>query len=622
MALYPTPGLVVFSSLASGSSVRGLWTINGRSFAVCGSHLYEILSNGTNISRSSALVDDGLPASMCASPDYLVVASGGTVYVLNLTTNAVTTPAVTASGYTDVMQVAYCDGYFLALFRNSQSFLVSDLLDPTNWPAGQVIRVSVFPDNIVSMIVDHREVTMFGRRNSVSYYNAGTTQIFEVITGSYAEHGSCATFATSKLDNTVFWLSGDERGVGINFRLEGYRPQRISNHAVENAIQGYSTITDAEGFAYQDRGHTFWQIWFPTAGHTWVYDAATGMWHERTYWNNGVEEAHRARCHTYAFEKHLVGDRASGTIYEMAVPDYVSGAWSFVTDFGNEIRRVRRAPHISDEEAWNFYAQLQVYLETGIGPIPPLYNAAESEQNPASGPVSVTTDIGLGPSTWSDYVNVIPGTGTPSVVSMLNVGSGGAGSLALDITGLLPAGTIPADATITGIVATVLGNQLTGTSPLESLRMILGGTLVGLTKTATRGVTGSDAVLTYGTSSDTWSAGFTPADTEDATSGIRLWYASDVGPGSTTVRVTQLTVTFYFKVPRAPELNLRWSNDGGHTWSNELTVGCGQAGEYTARAMFRRLGRARNRVFELSMSDPIGWRLLDGYLKLVPGNGT
>lgn len=54
-----------------------------------------------------------------------------------------------------------------------------------------------------------------------------------------------------------------------------------------------------------------------------------------------------------------------------------------------------------------------------------------------------------------------------------------------------------------------------------------------------------------------------------------------------------------------PQVVLRYSDDGGFTWSSEIFAGCGKVGEYLKRVLFNRLGRARNRVFELSGSDPI-----------------
>lgn len=54
-----------------------------------------------------------------------------------------------------------------------------------------------------------------------------------------------------------------------------------------------------------------------------------------------------------------------------------------------------------------------------------------------------------------------------------------------------------------------------------------------------------------------------------------------------------------------PQLVLRYSNDGGHSWSDERTVTMGKVGEYGMRAIFRRLGCGRNRVWEISTTDPV-----------------
>lgn len=66
-------------------------------------------------------------------------------------------------------------------------------------------------------------------------------------------------------------------------------------------------------------------------------------------------------------------------------------------------------------------------------------------------------------------------------------------------------------------------------------------------------------------------------------------------------------------------ISLRWSIDGGHTWSNSYDRDCGQGGEFTKRVRWLRLGSGRDFVFEISMSDPIGWRVVDGYIN--PGQG-
>jgi hypothetical protein len=67
-------------------------------------------------------------------------------------------------------------------------------------------------------------------------------------------------------------------------------------------------------------------------------------------------------------------------------------------------------------------------------------------------------------------------------------------------------------------------------------------------------------------------------------------------------------------VGRGPIMTLKWSNDGGHTWSDGIDRDCGQGGEYTKRVIWRRLGQARDRVYEISMEDPADWKIIDAYL--------
>jgi hypothetical protein len=54
-----------------------------------------------------------------------------------------------------------------------------------------------------------------------------------------------------------------------------------------------------------------------------------------------------------------------------------------------------------------------------------------------------------------------------------------------------------------------------------------------------------------------------------------------------------------------PQVMLRWSDDGGQTWSNEHWQSIGKVGQTKHRAIWRRLGNARDRVYEAKFSDPV-----------------
>jgi hypothetical protein len=69
-----------------------------------------------------------------------------------------------------------------------------------------------------------------------------------------------------------------------------------------------------------------------------------------------------------------------------------------------------------------------------------------------------------------------------------------------------------------------------------------------------------------------------------------------------------------------PQAMLRWSNDGGSTWSNEHWITIGKIGQYQNRAIWRRLGWSRDRIFEVVVSDPIKAVIVSANLKASVGD--
>jgi len=72
-----------------------------------------------------------------------------------------------------------------------------------------------------------------------------------------------------------------------------------------------------------------------------------------------------------------------------------------------------------------------------------------------------------------------------------------------------------------------------------------------------------------------------------------------------------------------PQVILRWSDDGGHTWSNEHSRSMGRIGEYGYRTIWRRLGttmKIRDRVYEVSGTDPVKIAIMGAELYVTPTN--
>ena len=398
--------------------------------------------------------------------------SSETMYALNFTQIPTTDGAFSGGNTVDTV-----DNYFVYNRPNTQQWGSSDALSPISQGLSFSSKDGS-PDNLVSLIVDHREVYLLGETSSEVWIDVGAFPFpYQRIPGTSTQHGIAAQFSMARLGNSFAYVSRNSRGQGMIVQMNGYLPTRISTHAVESTLAN-QYIDDAVAWTYQLEGHECYVVSFPTLNLTWVYDSTTTMWHKWLYVTNGnVYGRHRGNCSAMFQGLVLCGDYANGKIYELDRTNY--------TDDGQPIRRLRRAPHLVADLQRQFFDELQLQFQPGVG----------------------TTGFSV----------VMP--------------------------------------------TTYISNPY-----------YIGGT----------------ATLTIG-----------PTD------------VFIIGNGS---KINPIDTTTY------PQAMLRWSNDGGSTWSREYWVTIGQLGKYKNRAIWRRLGMARDRVYEVVITDPVKAVIVSANLKASAGD--
>ncbi|MGH7593441.1 MAG: hypothetical protein ACRELE_06265, partial [Gemmatimonadales bacterium] len=255
---YGTPGLAIFTTFPSGP-VRGSYPApDGRLFVVADDQLYAVDSAGAQTAMGD-IATDGNVVSICANSIQLLIVSGGRAYCFTLATNVLVDVTSQLAGVP--LQCDCSDTFGIVSFRGSNEFQISQVLDFSTWPGQLVSEVSVFAENIASIIVNHRELWVLGTRRSQPYQDTGSTEAFDVIQGTLIEEGSAATFSVSRVDNSVFWIGQDERGAVVAWRSNGYTLSRISTHAVEVWLSRQANIAALVAYSYQDRGHLFWVLY-------------------------------------------------------------------------------------------------------------------------------------------------------------------------------------------------------------------------------------------------------------------------------------------------------------------------------------------------------------------------
>lgn len=351
--LTATPGTELFCTLPA--TVRALWAGDNRMFAVAGSTLYEVFSNGS-YSTVGTLNSDTNPAHIFSNGAALMIISGTQMYIAD--GSSVYEPQfIDDTEYVTAVSGTYLDGYFIVLRPDSNQINISDLLSP-DWQASEFATRIGGQDRMMAVFTDHQQLWMFGQKTTELWYNSGDGDFpFQRIEGSWVEQGLWARHSVAKVDNTIMWLGGDDRGVGVVWRAKGYLPQRVSTFAIEYAIRSYSTTTDAVGFAYQERGHNFYVLTFPTAAKTWVYDCNTDLWHERGFLSGGSLIAWAMfHCNTFSGNDYIAPG-TNGKILRVSS--------SLYADEGSSMRRIRQAPHLSDEQKIIIHDRFQLDMDVG-----------------------------------------------------------------------------------------------------------------------------------------------------------------------------------------------------------------------------------------------------------------
>lgn len=388
-ALYGTPGLRRLLTLTGTGGIRALYVPSkGDAIAVRGPRVYRVDRAWTptlvgliaDLNSIVSIADDGSTA---------VLVDGPHGYKLSLTPN--TLEQITDESFRGADAVYWINTVFVFNAPGTSQFYTTEG-DGVTFNALDYADATSNAEPLVRHIVNHRELVLF-KKTTAEIWRAGGAPDFFFLpdTNASIEKGCDAKNSVVDMDNTIYWLGGDADGGGIVWRLNGYTPQRVSNEGLEYAIAGYGDVSDAEAYSYQQEGHTFYVLTFPTANATWSYDVSTGLWHERAY-RNPVSAAwgrHRSRCHMFYAGLHVVGDYEDGRIYALDL--------DHMYDDTDPLVSLRSAPHLSSARGNEIrYNALHVDLEAGVG----------LETGQGSDPILMVRWSNDGGRTWSSIKSV------------------------------------------------------------------------------------------------------------------------------------------------------------------------------------------------------------------------
>lgn len=375
--LYPTPGLINFTSAGSGA-IRAKIVMDGDMYVVSSDTFYKVDTAGNTTSIGTLTTTAGR-VEMAHNGDDIVVVDGAqsTMYRKSTTTwysdlNASSTDGLGGGAGTGAFPAAastisFLDTYFLVndpAKTNAAgvpgAFFISGIYDGLACNALNYDVAERSWDQIESIRTANGQAWLVGEDSSEVWWHSGNADFpFERIPSAVIEYGTIAGATVIEADNTLLFLSKSERGQGQILQTNGNgTPRKVSNDAIDEAIHGY-TKTDAFAFVYQWKGHSFCVFTFPTSDKTWVYDLSTGQWFQ---WSTSGDNArHISNSYVYFNNKHYVGSRVDGTLYELSDITY--------DDDGTAITRLRQSPHLHFQGRTGFIAAIELIMEQGVGTV-------------------------------------------------------------------------------------------------------------------------------------------------------------------------------------------------------------------------------------------------------------
>ena len=340
-----------------GKPVRAQIESAGFAWAVCydGLFRYDTNFNVTQITGSMQLDD---PVFMIENGLQIGIFGGDRAYYYTHATD--TLAEITDSDFPGASSATYQDGYAIVSRPSTNQFFLSDLNDFSSWDALEFGSAAWRSDNLVRVLSDHRDLWMFCEKSTQIFYNAGTgTPPFTNMEGAEIESGCAAVNSVARGGSAVFWLGYDDEGSLAVMMSVGRQPRPISNVGITEAIEGYTTTSDAIGFTYAENNHVFYELTFPTEDITFVYDLTTNLWHRRSSIINNHAARNRISNHLFFNGKHMVGDYTNGKIYETSRDIY--------DEDGTVLIAQRTAPAITNNQDLITFNEIQILFGPGTG---------------------------------------------------------------------------------------------------------------------------------------------------------------------------------------------------------------------------------------------------------------
>lgn len=342
--LYPRPGLKLLARAPTFGVGRNVYTDSqGNGYMVAGQTVYYI--DPSFVLTALGTIAPG--TSIVSMSD-----NGTTILMVDGNANAGYTIDIASKSFGSISDPAFYGGnrvdYIRTVFvinrPGTKQFYISGS-NAVTWDALDFGEKTSSADPLLAAAALNDQLWLLGTKKGEVWYFSGDVNFpFQQLPNVIIEHGCAAAYSIGQSDKFLFWLTQDKDGKPWIARgAADYSVTKISTFAIDNEIRTYPRWSDAVGYCYQFMGHTFYQIDFPSADKSWVYDLSligTGNeWNEYSSIDvNGNHHRLNGFLSAYMYNTNVMIDWKTGDLYALDPETFTDNTFPVVC--------IRGFPHL------------------------------------------------------------------------------------------------------------------------------------------------------------------------------------------------------------------------------------------------------------------------------------
>lgn len=318
-ALVPYAGYKEIQQIAGNGEARALYrsTPSNTLIAVIDENVYRIDAN-LSVSLVGALHSQTGPVFIAENnANQIAFVDGARIYIF--------TYGSKGEGWDDTISVDFNPGYidyqdtrFIAGDAQSNSWFLSDSNNGKVWKQdpSSTGKLETQPDKVMATVAFNRQLFIMGKDCTEIWHDVGA-QIFPYQRDNTLSipYGCLSSSTIAEGFGLLVWLASNQTAGATIMVSSGGEPQPLSTDGIDFLLDKLEYPQDSSAFIFQEDGHIFYQITFPSDNLTLSYDFTSKEFYTLTDedWNY-----HIAKDVVYFNNTHYFVSYRDSSLYELS----------------------------------------------------------------------------------------------------------------------------------------------------------------------------------------------------------------------------------------------------------------------------------------------------------------